>query len=322
MTRTVVLAVLLAAAVPAAAARLQPTSDLLLPGFEVDPDTFGVTTVFTVGNASEKPVEVLAALGTDDGLPILEVPLTLQPGELRTVDLRSWLREGAAKTGSVILRTRNGRRDVLWGDWSVVDAGGNALRSGDLVDVDRSGGHSALCRRHLLRYGRQDEVSVWREAAGGMPAVDRIVVESLGPREASGALRVDTTEDVYIAGAWCVAGTCETRRTALAVDLLLDGRIVDAAPGPLVDSGSRLDWTVVVSNPGDLPVSGIEVEGLEAACPRDELEPGESMECAATGKSLSNPQVVPVMVTGRGTCADTSAKTTGYYEGVLVDVYP
>jgi hypothetical protein len=346
--RAILILALLPLTLPASAARLQPSSDLLLPRFEVDLDGAGVTTVFSVGNASEKPVEVLATLSTNQGIPTREAPFTLKPGEVRTVDLREWLAGPAV--GSLTLRTRSGRRDALWGDWSVMEAGdvskigGRALRGDSLVDIDRSGSHGALCRQHLLRYDAGTEILVWREAAGlrleatvseqgeqggqdegrriGLLGLDRIAVADLGLREPSGVLRIDTAENVYIAGAWCVAGTCESRRTALDVDILLDGRIADEARGPLVDSGSRLNWTLLVANTGELPVSGIEIAGLDAACPGDELEAGGSMECFATGTALSNPQSVPVLVTGRSSCADVSAKTTGYYEGVLVDVYP
>jgi hypothetical protein len=222
-----------------------------------------------------------------------------------------------------------------------MDAGGSALRGDTLVDIDRSGSHSALCRRHLLRYDAGTEILVWREAAGlgleatvsepgeqdeslriGLVALDKVAVADLGLREPAGALRIDTSEDVYIAGAYCVAGDCETRRTALDVNILLDGWIADEPRGPLVDSGSLLNWTLLIANTGELPVYGIEIEGLDAGCPRGELEAGESMECTATETALSNLQTVPVTVTGRSSCTDVSEKTAGHYEGVLVDVFP
>lgn len=330
---------------PASAARLQPSSDLLLPRFEVDLDA-GITTTFSVGNASEKPIEVLATVSTDGGVAILSVPFRLQAGEVRTVDLREWLVSAAkdpsgVTAGSMTLRTRSGRRDALWGDWTLVDAGGSVLRTDSLVDIDRSGSHSALCRRHLLRYDAGTEILVWRETAGtqldarvsgpgepqetlqiGLPALGKVAIADLGLPATSGVLRIDTAEDVYIAGAFCVASSCETRRTGLAVDILLNGRIADTSRGPLVDSGSRLDWTLLITNTGEMPVSRIEIAGLDATCPHGALEPGETLECTAADTALSNPQSVPVLVTGSSSCADVSAKTTGYYEGVLVDIYP
>ncbi len=337
---------LLLTTLPISAARLQPSSDLLLPRFEVDLDAVGVTTTVSVGNASEKTVEVLATLSADDGAALATVPFLLQAGEVRTVDLREWLagavQDGSgAAVGSMTLRTRSGRRDALWGDWAVVDANGVALRGDSLVDIDRSGSHSSLCRQHLLRYDPGTEILVWREAGGnrldatlsepgeqdeplqvGLRALDKVAVADLGLRETSGVLRIDTAEDVYIAGAFCVAGACETRRTGLDVDILLNGRTANEERGPMVDSGSRLEWTLLVTNTGELPVSRLEVAGLDATCPNGVLRPGETVECTAAGTALSNQQSVPVLVTGSSSCADVSAKTTGYYEGAMVDIYP
>lgn len=395
MTRTrttlqLALAIALTAAA-APAAQLRPSSDLLLPYFEVDLDPSGMTTLFAVGNASEKPVEVLATLRTNWGIAILEVPFTLQPDEIRTVNLRDWLsaeslaaasgqpsprdrmyygsevRPGRA-VGSVTLRTRDGRRDALWGDWFAVDAGGGVARGEVLVDIDRSGVHSALCRRHVLRYlsgggfAGDTEVIVWRntgsDTAGagirltadasalsepGRPvesrqiellALDRITVSELGLEESFGALRIETADDVFIgvrhsAGnysvalqAYCTANPCQGRKTALGVEVLLDGQDAGSPRGPLVDSGSALDWALVISNRGQMPVSGIAVMGVDASCPAGELAAGETMACTATGTALSNLQTVAIEVTGRSSCAEVSAYGTGYYEGVLVDVFP
>src|SRR6187549_2682852 len=78
-----------------AAAQNQPSSDLLLPYFEVDSaNPGGLTTLFAVGNASKQPVEVLATLHTNWGIAILEVPFTLQAHEVRTFNLRDWFRQG------------------------------------------------------------------------------------------------------------------------------------------------------------------------------------------------------------------------------------
>jgi hypothetical protein len=189
LTACLALAIVLAVAPGRAAAQLQPTSDLLVPYFEVDLQPSGITTLFAVGNALDKPVDVLATVHTNWGIAILEVPFTLQPREVRTVNLRDWLHNGgqpgskisilelqhlmAAVTGQpspkdhlyystevkpdlavgyVTLRTQIARPDALWGDWFVVDAGQN-LASGDvLVNIDRSTGCPGLCDRHLLRY--------------------------------------------------------------------------------------------------------------------------------------------------------------------------
>ena len=398
-TRTTLLLALAIAltSVSASAARLQPSSDLLLPWFEVDLDPAGSTTLFAVGNASEKPVEVLASVRTNWGIPVHEATFTLQPDEIRTVNLRDWLqgdvaamasgqaspkdklyygsevRSGLA-VGSVTLRTRGERRAALWGDWFVVDGSGTAARGDVLVDIDRTGRNSALCRRHLLRYLNGSgfdgtEVIVWRDAAGkpsatpdpnrpgirlaaeasalsepglavesrqlDLLALDKVAVADLGLQESFGALRIETTDDVFIGvrhgsegrdsvalQAFCVAGACESTRTGLGVNLLLDGRAADQEPAALVDDGAVMRWTVTVTNTGELPVRGIEVSGLDAKCPQGELGAGESMDCVAVEKALSNWQTVPVTVTGRTSCADVTGEAVGRYQGVLVDVFP
>ena len=72
LTALIALAVLCAPA----AAQNRPSSDLLLPYFEVDAaNPGGLTTLFAVGNASKQPVEVLATLHTNWGIAILEVPV-------------------------------------------------------------------------------------------------------------------------------------------------------------------------------------------------------------------------------------------------------
>ncbi len=174
----------------AAVAQNVPSSDLLLPYFEVDSaNTGGLTTLFAVGNATEKPVDVLATVYTNWAIPILDVPFTLQPHEIRTVNLRDWFRNGGnpAKTlttpelqhlkaaasgerspkdnlyysteirpdllaGYVVVRTQGNRPDALWGDWFNVDVGGNLARGDVLANIDRSTGCPGLCQRHLVRY--------------------------------------------------------------------------------------------------------------------------------------------------------------------------
>jgi hypothetical protein len=173
-----------------AAAQNVPSSDLLLPYFEVDgANPGGLTTLFAVGNATDKPVDVLATVFTNWGIPILDVPFALQPHEVRTVNLRDWFREGGNPTkalaalevkhltaaasgqpspkdnlyygsevrpdlvvGYVILRTQNNRPDALWGDWFNVDVSGNLARGDVLANIDRSTGCPGVCQRHLLRY--------------------------------------------------------------------------------------------------------------------------------------------------------------------------
>ena len=96
---------------------------------------------------------------------------------------------------------------------------------------------------------------------------------------------------------------------------------MDTPPGLLVENGSELAWTLVITNPGQAPLSELRTEGLAAACPRNELAPGEVMVCTAASQALGGRQEVPVTATARSACSSTSASAVGHYEGELVDVY-
>lgn len=87
---------LLFGAVPAAG-EIRPSSDVLMPYFEVElkdaPDT-ARTTLFAICNDADVPVSVMIAVSTNWGIPVLEVPLTLAANEVKTVNLRDWLLRG------------------------------------------------------------------------------------------------------------------------------------------------------------------------------------------------------------------------------------
>ena len=63
----------------AAWAQTDPSSDLLLPPFEVDLEGAGLTTLFAVVNSSSDPVSTQIRVCTDWGIPILEFDLPLKP---------------------------------------------------------------------------------------------------------------------------------------------------------------------------------------------------------------------------------------------------
>ncbi len=78
----------------AAHAQSKPSSDLLLPYFEVSLTEGGATTVLLVSNNLNKPVDVLAEVYSNWGVEVLEVRLRLKARELWTADLREWLVHG------------------------------------------------------------------------------------------------------------------------------------------------------------------------------------------------------------------------------------
>ena len=188
---TIACLLLLGGLLPAAgfAAAPQPTSDLLLPYFEVDTAGPGITTLLGVGNALDRPVDVSITLHTNWGLPVWETTLRFQADEVKTFNLRDWLLgdfpgadPGAAElahiqaalagqaspadglyygssvandraVGYVVLRTQGDRPDALWGDFFAVDVPQDFAQGDNLVDIDPAKEcGSGLCRRHALRF--------------------------------------------------------------------------------------------------------------------------------------------------------------------------
>lgn len=76
------------------AAQPKPSSDLLLPWFEVDLQGGEATTVFAVVNSLDKQVDVVATLYTNWGLPVVSTQLRLQPRQVWTADLHDWIVDG------------------------------------------------------------------------------------------------------------------------------------------------------------------------------------------------------------------------------------
>jgi hypothetical protein len=175
-----------------ASAAAAPSSDLLLPWFEVHLAE-GRTTLFAVGNSAAEAVTVKASVTSNWGIPVLERSFELAPGEVRTVNLRDWVVAGdvpapalgkkqlahvqAALTGQpspkdglyygaqadpfdpalaagfVTLRVKSApRHDSLWGDYFWVDPGQDFAEGELLVNIDELSSCGSLCDHHRVRF--------------------------------------------------------------------------------------------------------------------------------------------------------------------------
>jgi hypothetical protein len=162
----------------AEAQQLRPSSDVLLPYFEVELRDSGTTTLLAVGNALGKAVEGELTLHTNWGIQVSNLSLTWAPYEVKSFDLRTWLQKGNLPTrtlraaerthleaalsgqpspqdglyystevkpglavGSVRIRTKGSPRPAaLWGDYFVVGPGQEAAMGDDLVNLDQASG--------------------------------------------------------------------------------------------------------------------------------------------------------------------------------------
>lgn len=98
-----------------AMARPRPSSDLLLPCFEVRLDN-SVTTVFAVGNSGLDSVKVHVSLLTNWGLEVFKTTLTLGPGQVQSVNLYDWLVLGQLPNGTLTPATIERLQTTLCGE--------------------------------------------------------------------------------------------------------------------------------------------------------------------------------------------------------------
>lgn len=186
---TLALACLLGAG--AARAEIRPSSDVLVPYFEVGlaPDST-LTTLFAVCNGSNRSQDVVFTVHTNWGIPVLTYEREMAGDEVATVNLRDWLVLGqlpdrtlappelahlqAALSGQlspqdnlyystetaddkavgyVTIKVHGGGRpDVLWGDYFLVDPVQECFQGDNLVNVDMTDLCDALCEEHAIRF--------------------------------------------------------------------------------------------------------------------------------------------------------------------------
>ncbi|MCP4656433.1 MAG: hypothetical protein GY856_13550 [bacterium] len=185
-----ILLVGLLAGAGAAGAHQVPSSDLLLPYFEVDIDGYGVTTLFSMVNSSPEPISARVNVYSNWGVEILSTTIDFEGDEVRTVNLGHWIVDGnlLGKTlskadrdhlqsalsgrrspkddlyyadeitferavGFVTIRVLGGSRpDVIFGDYFIVDPAQDFAQGDVLVSIDQALGCANVCTRHALRF--------------------------------------------------------------------------------------------------------------------------------------------------------------------------
>ncbi len=96
------------------------------------------------------------------------------------------------------------------------------------------------------------------------------------------------------------------------------------APGPFLPAGEPLDWSLRVTNTGNISLTNIllnhSIVGT-VACPSSTLSAGAAMDCLASGTVVSNQQMVTATVTGAPSVGSMVQSTdTNYYYGVTAGV--
>jgi hypothetical protein len=107
--------------------------------------------------------------------------------------------------------------------------------------------------------------------------------------------------------------------SSIALQKLTNGFDADSPPGPVIAAGSQVAWTYVVTSGAnedlvDVVVSDDQAEAVN--CPANELAPGESMTCSATGIAVVGPYANIGTVTATPPAGpDISATDPSHYFG-------
>jgi len=108
------------------------------------------------------------------------------------------------------------------------------------------------------------------------------------------------------------------QNAAIDVELLVNGEDADTPKGPAVNAGSKINWTYLVTNKGDVALNGIKAgddHGTAVSCPKTSLRPGESMTCTASGTAAQGQNKYVGSVTGQSSCSEVRDEDPGYYFG-------
>ena len=88
---------------------------------------------------------------------------------------------------------------------------------------------------------------------------------------------------------------------AIDIEKLTNGQDADSGYGPQITIGDPVEWTYVVTNTGNVELTGITVtdsQGIAVSCPGTTLAPGESMTCSASGTAEAGRYESSASVTG------------------------
>ena len=107
---------------------------------------------------------------------------------------------------------------------------------------------------------------------------------------------------------------------AVEIEKSTNGVDADDPPGPFVQVGSTVTWSYLVTNTGNVPLSGIGVTdnqpGVTVTCPPGNLAPGATKTCTATGTGVAGQYANIGSVTATGAGQTVNDSDPSHYLGV------
>ena len=109
---------------------------------------------------------------------------------------------------------------------------------------------------------------------------------------------------------------------SIAIEKRTNGIDADTPPGPEIAVGAAVNWSYLVTNTGDLPLTAVAVtdnRGVAVTCPKTALAPGEAMTCTASGTATTGQYSNIGTATGTPTGGSpVTATDPSHYNGVTV----
>lgn len=176
--------------------------------------------------------------------------------------------------------------------------------SATIVSETRSSGKVALCHRTESGTYQSIEVSVSAEAT----------------HRAHGDGKVG--EKVPADPAKVFGSNCQPTGASVRIKKATNGDDADEAPGPNIAVDAAVTWTYVVTNNGNVELTGVRVTDdrvSTVSCPKQTLAVGESMTCTATGKAIAGQYRNVGTATATGNGVTVTSTDASHYFGQTTD---
>lgn len=163
--------------------------------------------------------------------------------------------------------------ELLHWTFVVTNSGDSPLTG---IAVSRKNGEPATCPKTELAVG---ESMTCTSESIALEGLQHEIATATGDDPCFS--RVVATDPAYYFG--------RKRAPSITIEKYVGQDDADTAPGPTLQVGTTIQWQFVVTNTGNVPLSGIAVtddQGIAVTCPKIALEPGQSMTCTASSPVL------------------------------------
>ena len=110
---------------------------------------------------------------------------------------------------------------------------------------------------------------------------------------------------------------------AIDIEKHTNGQDADTLPGPSIAIGSQVEWSYLVTNTGNVPLSSVAVTDSDLGpitCPATTLAPGAQLTCETTGTAVAGQYANTGTVTANGPSGPITDSDPSHYFGVQAGI--